>query len=457
MNVSSLIDELEARKNDFILVADVINLMANATNSTPSQVLDYLDTNNIDEHLTIFYMDERYNFHSYQKSLVGLGYETETTYFVLKDAMMFEPINKHGIFREHQFTNSMVNDVYGRAYDINQHKKNREDNYLTLGETLDFLNFNTDFNTSSYDLRKLRDLARKKLLTPCFYFSGYVGSFSFENTKNFYTEVITGYFTYRLLTEEVCSSEDYITIPSCETGNEIRIYRILEKQTAQYTDNDKGVFLLEKKPQGFHDTEKAELRCIEADEIRFSKREIDSYIVSLTNNNENQDDSPVQHDSELLAKLENLQAENDDLNSRLSTARNTYKQHRNEIKELTEKNKQAESEKAELIKQLKSPATEQAGDVQLNGIAKYNADKSYVISTSQALASYIWNMDTKKAIRTGDMVQQIKHVMHNVAPKLLPDDKAIREWLSGIAPDYAKKAGKTPKDAPNVISLTMKK
>ena len=91
------------------------------------------------------------------------------------------------------------------------------------------------------------------------------------------------------------------------------------------------------------------------------------------------------------------------------------------------------------------------------GIAKHNADKAYIISTSQELAKYIWGMDTKKAIRTGDMVQQIRHVMHNVAPKLLPDDKAIRDWLSGIAPDYAKKAGKPPKDAPNVISLTMKK
>ena len=366
MNVSSLIDELEARKNDFILVADVINLMANATNSTPSQVLDYLDTNNIDEHLTIFYMDERYNFHSYRKPLVGLGYETETTYFALKDAMMFEPINKHGIFGKNQVTNSIINDVYGHTYDINHHKRNREDDYLTLSETLDFLNSKTDFNTSSYDLRKLRDLARKKILTPCFYFSGYVGSFSFENAKSFYTEVITGYFTYRLLSEEICSSDDYITIPSCETGNEIRIYRILEKQTAEYADNDNGVFLLEKKPQGFHDTEKVEIKCIEADEIRFSKREIDSYIASLTNNNENQNDLPVQHDSELLAKLEKLQAENDDLNSRLSTARNTYKQHRNEIKALKEKNEQLDNEKAKFIEQLNKELTDKPAIIDNN-------------------------------------------------------------------------------------------
>ena len=174
MNVSALIDELETRKNDFILVADVIDLMASATNSTPSQVLDYLDTHNIDEHLTIFYMDERYNFHSYQKSLVGLGYEVETTYFVLKDAMMFEPINKHGIFRENQVTNSIVSDIYGRTYDINQHKKNCEDDYLTLSETIDLINTNNQYGPS-IDNTKLKDLARKKKVTPCFYYHGYVG------------------------------------------------------------------------------------------------------------------------------------------------------------------------------------------------------------------------------------------------------------------------------------------
>ena len=129
-----------------------------------------------------------------------------------------------------------------------------------------------------------------------------------------------------------------------------------------------------------------------------------------------------------------------------------------------EKNSELKSVKDELadlksqLSQAKAElANKPANEVQLQGIAKYNADKSYVISTSKALANYIWSMDTKKAIRTGDMVQQIRHVMHNVAPNLLPNDKAIRDWLSGIAPDYAKKRGKTPKDAPREIPLIMKK
>jgi hypothetical protein len=63
VNVSILIDELEARKNDYILVADVIEALANATNSTPHEVVKYLNAHNVDEHLTVFYMGENYNFY----------------------------------------------------------------------------------------------------------------------------------------------------------------------------------------------------------------------------------------------------------------------------------------------------------------------------------------------------------------------------------------------------------
>ncbi|MGO2213044.1 hypothetical protein ACTXJ2_06700 [Psychrobacter alimentarius] len=450
--MSILIDELEARKNDYILVADVIELMARATNSTPSQVVDYLDAHKIDEHLIMFYMDNSYNFYQYHSFLVGLGNDAKTTYFKIEDIMAFEPITKHGVFKENQDTNSVTRDVYGRTYDINQHKKNREDDYLTLSETIDLININLDSEYGlSIDNTKLRDLVRKKKFTPCFYYHGYVGEMDYHGVL--YTEIIAAYFTYRLLTEEICGYDSHMELPS----DGVTIYRVIERKTAKFADFDDGLFLFYKNPNGFNNIEEARLTHVEDDEIRFSKREVDSYIASLSNNNPIKDATPAQNNGELLAKLEKLQVENDDLNSRLSTARNTYKQHRNEIKELTEKNEKAEFEKAELIEQLQSQETSQADDVQLNGIAKYNADKSFVISTSQAFASYIWSMDTEKAIRTGDMVQQIRHVMHNVAPKLLPDDKAIREWLSGIAPDYAKKAGKTPKDAPSEISLIMKK
>ena len=131
------------------------------------------------------------------------------------------------------------------------------------------------------------------------------------------------------------------------------------------------------------------------------------------------------------------------------------------ISEFREQITQLTAENKELNKQLDKANTvlidAPADEVQLTGIAKYNADKAMVIITAKAIAKYIWSMDSTEAIRTGDMMQQVRHVMHNIHPELLPDDKAIREWLSGIAPDYAKKAGKPSKNAPDEITLTMKK
>ena len=112
---------------------------------------------------------------------------------------------------------------------------------------------------------------------------------------------------------------------------------------------------------------------------------------------------------------------------------------------------------ADLQKQLEERNDTPAGIKPLKGLYKHNADKALFITTGQELAKYIWSMDTEQAIRTGDMVQQLKQVMNSIDNNLLPDDKAIREWLSGIAPDYAKKSGKPPKDAPREISLIMRK
>lgn len=98
--MSILIDELEARKNDYILVADVIEAMANATNSKPDDVVKYLNAHDVDEHLTVFYMGENYNFYQYNSFLVNVGNNANTTYFLKSDVIAFEPITKHGIFKD---------------------------------------------------------------------------------------------------------------------------------------------------------------------------------------------------------------------------------------------------------------------------------------------------------------------------------------------------------------------
>ena len=96
--MSTLIKELEARKDDYILVASVITVMAGATNSAPDEVVKYLDAHNIDEHMPLLYMDESYTFEEYNGHILGLGNDANITYFRKADVMAFEPITKHGIF-----------------------------------------------------------------------------------------------------------------------------------------------------------------------------------------------------------------------------------------------------------------------------------------------------------------------------------------------------------------------
>lgn len=358
--MSALIKELEARKDDYILVADAINVIGNATNSAPSQVVDYLEAHGVNAHLPIFYMDDYYSFNPIDEWLSQVGEnDARSLYFKVDDVMAFEPITKHGIFK------------HGSNDHLNPYQKNLDDDYLTLDEVR--LRLNNDAGIDcGYNYEKIRDLARKKKITPCFYFNGYVCGLTINNFNglspslfgNPCTEIMTGYFTYRLLVEQISSEENYITLPHCEVGNEISIYRLLERQGGTKISYGHGLALFEGKPQPYDDykNNKNKFSCIGFDEIRFSKRELDSYIASLEPVVSSNSYGKSLQDSELRTKLETAQAENNDLNARLFTARNTYKQNQNEIKKLKEKNEKAETEKAELIEQLNSQATAPADD-----------------------------------------------------------------------------------------------
>ena len=349
--MSTLIKELEARKDDYILVADVISVLGNATNSTPYQVVDYLDAHNIDDHIALLYMNENYTFEPYNGHIVGLGNDANITYYQKSDVMAFEPITKHGIFKD------------GGNDHLKPYQKNLDDDYLTLDEVVTTLNREVDM-FCDYD--KIRDLARKKKITPCFYFNGYVckliqgslGGLTPALMENPYTEIMTGYFTYRLLIEQISSQDDYITLPSCEVGNEILIHRLLERQGNTNISYGDGLALFESNPQPFddHHNNRSKFSCIGFDEIRFSKQELDSYIASLANTSQN--NTPAQNDSELLTKLETAQAENSDLNARLFTARNTYKQNQNEIKELKAQLEKANADNAALNEKLSKVSAE---------------------------------------------------------------------------------------------------
>lgn len=354
--MSVLIKELEARKDDYILVADVINAMANVTNSAPDEVVKYLMGFDVDEHLTIFYMDEYYCFEPYCSWLEQVGNDANITYFKKANVMAFEPITKHGIFKDDSL------------YYINPLQKNLDDDYLTMDEVVTTLNSKVDM---SCDYDKIRDLARKRKITPCFYFSGYVCPLlkdaqgelfiSSSTSSNSQFKMMTGYFTYRLLVEQISSYDEYITLPDCEVGNEILIYRLLERQDDTNISYSNGLALFESKPHPFvSDNNRDKFSCIGFDEIRFSKRELDGYIESVTPVTASYE--PPAQDSELCTKLESAQAENSDLNARLFTARNTYKQNQNEIKELKAQLEKAKADNADLNKQLSNKIDAPADD-----------------------------------------------------------------------------------------------
>lgn len=343
--MSILIKELEARKDDYILVADVINLLGNATNSAPDEVVKYLMGFDIDEHLTIFYMDEYYSFELYNGHILGLGNDANITYYQKSDVIAFEPITRHGVFKD------------GSTYHANQYQKNRNDDYLTVSEVIATINSKVDMFC---DHEKVRDLARKKQITPCFYFSGYVCGLTTEGKAGPYTETMTGYFTFRLLVEEICKYDDYIYLPSYEVGNEILIHRIIEKQNTGYVNYSDGLTLFESMPQEFANNDNLVFSCIDPNEIRFSKQELDSYIESVTPVTVSYSYEPTTQDSEILAQLESVQAENETLNDRLNKAIGVYKDQQKNIDDLTEQVNQANADNDELNEQLSNVKKELA-------------------------------------------------------------------------------------------------
>ncbi|WP_413501062.1 coiled-coil domain-containing protein [Psychrobacter maritimus] len=453
--MSDLIKELEARKDDYFLVADVINAMANATNSAPDEVVKYLMGFDIDEHLTIFYMDEYYSFEPYCSWLEQVGNDANITYFKKADVMAFEPITKHGIFKDDSL------------YYINPLQKNLDDDYLTMDEVVTTLNSKVDM---SCDYDKIRDLARKRKITPCFYFSGYVCPLlkdaqgelfiSSSTSSNSQFKMMTGYFTYRLLVEKISSYGEYITLPDCEVGNEILIYRLLERQDDTNISYSNGLALFESKPHPFvSDNNRDKFSCIGFDEIRFSKRELDDYIASTQTTSDNHFIEHVKLvEGDKAKQLESLKTENDKLNARLNKASEIYRQNQSEIKELKAQLEKAAADITELKEQLSNKIDAPDSIDELKGIAKLNIEKPIFISSAKAIARYLWSLDKSEAIRTGDMVQQVKAIMIKVNYDLLPsEDETIRTWLAEVAPPHAKKSGRTPKNAPSEITLTMKK
>lgn len=95
---------------------------------------------------------------------------------------------------------------------------------------------------------------------------------------------------------------------------------------------------------------------------------------------------------------------------------------------------------------------------QLTGIYKYNHDKAQTKKMAGIIAQLLWEADTEQQIKMGDMVQQLKPLLYQFNDKATPDtDDTIKGWIKEFAPDYARKAGRTPNNQPKEITLTLKR
>ena len=319
-----------------------------------------------------------------------------------------------------------------------------EQDYLDFDELITFL----DQKGYKWNARRTTDLLLEAItdskLTPVFFYQGkitatyakFVGANKWEEVKKD-TCRLQGYFSANAY-DLVGLYQDYFNcVPNCLilNGQHVRPYKIFGNPAPVATDHQKrtegidtcflhlscGSFV-----EGYRHTVSEFLYPVEQLDSMFNRSNGDQLAIRIEENIQQKLGANQKISLDAQAQIAQLTAENKELNKQLGKASTVL---------------------------IDAPADE----VQLTGIAKYNADKAMVIITAKAIAKYVWSMDTTKAIRTGDMVQQVRQVMHSIDPKLLPDDKAIRSWLSDIAPQYAKKGGQPPNDAPNEIPLIMKK
>lgn len=136
------------------------------------------------------------------------------------------------------------------------------------------------------------------------------------------------------------------------------------------------------------------------------------------------------------------------LTFQLNENKKTIKSLKNENKSLKSKINKYDSEKVTM---------------QLLPVEKKNLINSLFKGMGISIADYIWKMDADEKVKKGEMVQQIKSILHSVKSLMIPKDfqiskdATINEWLTDIAPDYAKKNGRPKKDDNKDIILHMKK
>lgn len=128
----------------------------------------------------------------------------------------------------------------------------------------------------------------------------------------------------------------------------------------------------------------------------------------------------------------------------------------NDIDHLKDQVFNLQQEIKQLEKQLEVFTEESnSNNRQTRGLDEINSRRTDLRKVAVAIANYLWGLDEQHLIRTGDMVQQVKSILYTADISKVPKDDTVRDWLSKVAPAYAKVQGRKSKDTPDKITLIM--
>lgn len=295
--------------------------------------------------------------------------------------------------------------------------------YLTLHETIDYINNRLALKSiPRISYIDFIDFCKQDMITPLFLFNGFaVEPFSNENKYSKIKAYVTSKdLAFNLIESHSLDDDNYFQFSFA------KIQEFLRKDSDLFEEFDE-VFLFANTPF----SEKNRITSIEQSALRFSQKEIDSFL-------ESNGIAGFWKSNNIPETSNNFQIQINQLQQRVAELET-----QNQLKD-------------DRIAELESQTTENR--MMLKGLDLVNHDKEKAQLFANVIAKSVWQMDTTKQIKSGDMVQYIKSLLLQFDSKSLPQtDETISDWLKEIKPDYAKQGGRTPKDAPTEIPLTFKK
>lgn len=198
---------------------------------------------------------------------------------------------------------------------------------------------------------------------------------------------------------------------------------------------------------------------LELNELEFSEDDFDGYVLYPSHYSGN-DKIELEYQCELIFSSHDLEYILTVIN-RSHELPNLHNSLKNANRIISQKNKEIETLRKQLEKSQSKQ--DQYGTKGISPIEKTNLINSLFKGAGIAIADYLWEMDRDEQIKKNQMVQQLKSILFNIHSPLIPKnlqiskDDTINEWLTDIAPNYAKKGGRPKKDDNGDIILYMKK